>query len=40
MFEYYFLWGDVKELDLQLRLFHFPFAKAIRNQTKWITGGF
>ena len=31
--------GDVKELDLQLLLFHFPFAQAIRKQRKWATVG-
>ena len=29
----------VKELDLQVFLFHFPFAQGIRHQTKWATVG-
>ena len=37
MFENF--WGIGKGMDLQLLLFHFPFAQAIRNQTKWATGG-
>ena len=32
-------WEQVKGMDLQLLLFHFPFARAIRNQRKWATGG-